>query len=445
MLNFTGTRIQLSSQWTNPSDVATVLMVIGGDLVQKALAQTTGCLYTPVCFSFGWVAYAFKAVVSVIGDGRLLPPPDYAVKVFNLKSDNCRDNRNWVIGRIFRDIEAYMSREEPMPYSGIRISVWEATENPNRHTKHSYSKIHILGLVITVLQLVIASIPLILYGDWGVLLVTATGTLLAIIMGGLPQWRAEKLPNRQHSKAIFGLRSGNGSKDIVIIIGGGHCLDLEELCLQETPRNEKPWEKFAHEAPGLFTKPKKRLTSPLLFYRTGTQRMNVRVICGLPTGFWVTLCICVVQSFAWLVILIAAAALAENTWFLILVEAIGMVQNAYLAAAERHPKHRNLPVQHVETIMRQKVMDGLMDLQVGYRCGRPLVSEFCPGPLQEEEVAWWNGDRNLYDEVRSRYKSSRGAPRSLMPISSIANPSKLEGGNDDTCGLLRTSNVPLIR
>jgi hypothetical protein len=74
----------LRSQWINPSDVLSVLMIIGGDIVQKALAETSGGLFTPVCFSFGWVAYSFTALVNLLGDGRLLPEPDYPVKVFNL-------------------------------------------------------------------------------------------------------------------------------------------------------------------------------------------------------------------------------------------------------------------------------------------------------------------------------------------------------------------------
>ncbi|KAI0867307.1 hypothetical protein GGS24DRAFT_516170 [Hypoxylon argillaceum] len=377
--------IRFSSQLANPSNVVTVLMVIGGDVVQKALAQSTGCLYTPVCFSFGWVTYAFVVLVSMMGDQRLLPPPDSTVKVFNLGSGYHRDNRNWVVGRIFRDMELYMARKEPILSGAIRISIWKARENPNRYTMHSYSKIHILGLVVTAIQLAVASIPLVLYGDFGILLLTATGTLMTIVMGSLPQWRAEKLPNRQHSNKLVALTSGNGSRDIIVIMGGGRCLDLEDLSAQETPRNGRVWEKFAQEDPGLF-----------------------------PLGFWFTFGICVVQLFAWLGILVSSAALAENTWFLILVGVIGMGQNAYLANVERNPAHYNLPLDHIKTITREKVMYGLMDLEANHGCGRPLVAEFFPGSLRQEEDEWWNGDRKAYDEMRSHSKSSRGAPRSSI-------------------------------
>ncbi|KAK9418358.1 hypothetical protein SUNI508_08085 [Seiridium unicorne] len=446
------TVLELASQWTNPTDVTTVLMIIGGDVVQKALAQTTGCWYTPVCFSFGWVAYAFMALVNILGEGRLLPPPDYPVKVFNLETGYVRENRNWVIGRLLRDQSAYMSRKEAAPHAGIRIAVWEALNIPNqRHTGFSYSKVHVWGVFTTIVQLVVAAIPLILNGRWGILLITCAGTLLAIMAGGLPQWRAEKLPNRQSCKKVFALTTGNGARDIMIINGAGNCLDLEELCAQETPRGEKPWEKFMHDAlgdrakdkwekPGLFSKPVVGSSGSFHFHRTGTQIMEARTTRGLPRGFFVTMITCVVQSILWLLLLISVAALIEDTWFLILVGGIGMFQNGYLAAMERSPKHRNIPLKLKEVITRPKVMDGLMDLEVGHgRRGAPLVgpsnplvfplvAEFFNGQLRPNEKAWWDGDRGPYDHQRSAEKGIRGAPRTEMPSLESRRPSQSAEG-----------------
>ena len=48
----------LQAQWSNPSDIFTILLIVGGDIVQKAIAQlTAGPIphFTPVSFSFGWV------------------------------------------------------------------------------------------------------------------------------------------------------------------------------------------------------------------------------------------------------------------------------------------------------------------------------------------------------------------------------------------------------
>jgi len=119
---------QLSAQWSSPSDALSLLLLIGGDIVQKALAKTAGGPLTPICFSFGWVSYAFTSFFAVLGDGRLLPPPDYPVKVSNLKSGYVRENQNFVIGRILRDHEIRVNREFPLGDGTLRVSVYEALE-----------------------------------------------------------------------------------------------------------------------------------------------------------------------------------------------------------------------------------------------------------------------------------------------------------------------------
>lgn len=56
--SFGGTTAWLRGQWTNPGDVFTILMIIGGEIVQVAIAQLCcGPIpsFTPVSFSFGWV------------------------------------------------------------------------------------------------------------------------------------------------------------------------------------------------------------------------------------------------------------------------------------------------------------------------------------------------------------------------------------------------------
>lgn len=41
------------SQWKQPGDVFTILLILGGDVVARALAQLAGSPITPVAFSFG--------------------------------------------------------------------------------------------------------------------------------------------------------------------------------------------------------------------------------------------------------------------------------------------------------------------------------------------------------------------------------------------------------
>lgn len=57
----------LLSQWRNPSDILSVLLILGPEIVQRAVAQLAGRRVTPVAFSFGWVAYATRALLNTFG------------------------------------------------------------------------------------------------------------------------------------------------------------------------------------------------------------------------------------------------------------------------------------------------------------------------------------------------------------------------------------------
>jgi hypothetical protein len=47
------TSVEFWTQWKNPSDVFSVLLILGGDVVGRALAQVAGSPVSPVAFSFG--------------------------------------------------------------------------------------------------------------------------------------------------------------------------------------------------------------------------------------------------------------------------------------------------------------------------------------------------------------------------------------------------------
>lgn len=46
---------QLRRQWLQPTGIMAVLLLVGGDIVNKALGQLAGSVLTPVTFSFGIV------------------------------------------------------------------------------------------------------------------------------------------------------------------------------------------------------------------------------------------------------------------------------------------------------------------------------------------------------------------------------------------------------
>lgn len=51
------------SQLVNPSDVFSVLLILGGDVISRALAQLAGSGVAPVTFSFGTLLYSVFLLV----------------------------------------------------------------------------------------------------------------------------------------------------------------------------------------------------------------------------------------------------------------------------------------------------------------------------------------------------------------------------------------------
>lgn len=100
---------QLRQQWTQPTDVFNVLLLLGGDIVNKALAQLSGGIITPVTFSFGWVSYAVKTMLASVGEAKLMPSAsENPCLLITAKNGYIRSNASWVISRILQDYESWM-------------------------------------------------------------------------------------------------------------------------------------------------------------------------------------------------------------------------------------------------------------------------------------------------------------------------------------------------
>ncbi|KAL7619824.1 hypothetical protein AAE478_010369 [Parahypoxylon ruwenzoriense] len=108
---------ELRSQWANPGDILSLLLLIYGDIVQKAIAQligyrihicrdrNLGLSIAPVAFSFGWAAYGFSNLLSAVGDMNLMPTSDCPSLLVNCSNGFVRENQSWVLGRLLRDHE----------------------------------------------------------------------------------------------------------------------------------------------------------------------------------------------------------------------------------------------------------------------------------------------------------------------------------------------------
>ncbi|KAJ5982710.1 hypothetical protein N7451_012810 [Penicillium sp. IBT 35674x] len=373
------------AQWRSPSDIFSVLLILGGDIVGCALAQLAGSRLTPVAFSFGWVAFALTAVVAVIGEKKLMPPADFPCKVVNGQTGYVRDNQSWVIGRIVRDFEHWMDKQprvhaqasltpdpsqrtvqkriqemtetkwkalkenaranrQPEPErprkAGLCVSIYRAQEAVKNCP--GYDTPYITGILTTIVQLGVAAIPYGLYGDWAIFLVTAAGILLSFSLGALSQWSKEN----QHA---------------IVIQGNAVGLDLEDLSVNN---------------PG-------------------------------TSASFKTMWAIITLGALWVILLITAAGIQVNTWFLLAVGGIGILQNMFAAGVSRAPKAFGIPLEFVEVIGEWKVMDALFKVEESYPClGKSLLPIFFPGELNEQEQARWKS----FDHIAKLKKSLAEEP-----------------------------------
>lgn len=321
-----------------------------------------------------------------------MPLPDCACKVINGHTGYVRDNSSWIIGRIVRDFESWMDdgkrgrrirthlqgmlsqrwekdkraaeekeprsgKDVPMPpKAGLCVSVFKA----DRATPGcpGYDLVYFIGFVTAVLQLGIAAIPCGIFGDWSILLVTTSGILLSFAMGSIQQWSKEKWACRRGSSKTVILTRGNGSQHAIVIIGDGMGLDLEDLAAGPT---------------------------------------NVDASTSYTTRFTVT----ILAAF-WILLLITAAGIKQNTWFLIAVGGIGILQNIFVAGRSRSPEAFGIPLTLDDVIGEPKVMDTLFAVEMAYpRVGKSMLDTFFPGKLRPEEQERWDKFASLADAQKN--------------------------------------------
>jgi hypothetical protein len=377
---------EFSQQWAVPADVFSVLLLLGGDVVARALAQLAGSRITPVAFSFGWVSYAVTALTQAVGSNTLMPVADCACKVINGRSGFARDNCSWIIGRTVRDFETWKDNGLPNkpiqtrvdqildeqwkarktaerpPIAGLCVSVYKAKQAQPGHP--GYDRVYFAGFATVIAQLGLAAIPCGLYGHWGILLVTAVGIILSFITGALPQWAEEKWACRRNTEKTMILTRGNGSQHAIVILGNGKGLDLEDLAAAGS--------------------------------RPFPSRLTTYISAVLAT--------------LWILLLITAAGIRHSTWFLLGVGAVGILDNVYVAGASRSPEQFGMPLEFVEVIGHPKVMKTLLEVESRYsRVGKNMLQVYFPGDVelnQEEQTEWdkYNKIAKEQDEAKKAAK-----------------------------------------
>lgn len=389
---------EFADQWIQPNDIFSVLLILGGDVIQlacAAMAGSTSMPPNPVTFSFGWVAYAVSALLSAIGENRLITcQPEVPLLIFNLKSGYRRSNRSWLLGRLIRTYKYWMPVEvRDSVYPPVKAKKGDTEQNHNTTKPKLTSDGHLSALCIAVyqwreefttatpqhdlawwsgyfvslIQLVVAAIPLILFGDWAILLAATAGTILSYSSASLPQWREEKWKARklEQPKSVA-LTEGNGSPHVIIIEGVKDGLDLEDLAAGRA--SEMPSTRY--------------LTSVL--------------------------------SILWLILLVTCTGIQSHTWYLLAIGGIGILHNIIVAAIPRQPEALGIPIRLKELKSQStvkeiyaeyKVMWSLMKLEMEHEnWGKALRDEFFPGELREEEKKWWDCDKEGEERKLSRIK-----------------------------------------
>ena len=380
---------QIHAQWIEPGDIFSLLLLVGGDVVQRAIAQQAGDphLPTPVVFSFGWVAYAFLSLLSAVGDNLLMPSlPDLSCVVISTELGYVRTNQSWVLGRILRDFElswmtqdardglAALLNRRKRPKASLCISVWE----PRLGARPKVPKrdwVWWSGYVVLLVQLSLAAVAWGVWGDWPIFAITLGGSVLAFITASLPQWRRERWACRSETKKSFVICRGNGAQHALVIYGNGSGLDLEDLASTGEGSSTEPYTRFTMAA----------LTA------------------------------------AWIVLLIAVIGAKHQTWFLVGIGAIGMMHTVFVAGKSRSPSAFGIHLSYREYILGDNVMASLKQTEGKYPgIGRSLKAVFFPGDLKnQEEVDFWQEMKRTEKERKSAIEGLQ-VPQTHAPQTALS-------------------------
>jgi hypothetical protein len=386
------------------------ILALGYEPVQQSLAQLSGSYITPVSFSFGWPVYALRLLLAVLGKASLMPEPDYNVTVVNLSNGITRLNKSWVLGRILRDYDYwkpkkidgevkrvlneadYKARDKekrlaleegrrenpinPRIQAGLVIAAFRRAPNKSEG-KSRMDVVYYSGIVVTVLQLHIASVMCIHYQEnpsYLVLAITAVGTALAYGTGALPQWAAEKWACRRLAPGMtknVALTLGNGAQHALVIAGEKGALDLEDLA-------------------------------------NGTAHVPTM----LKTRIFA-----VISAIAWTALSLSVTSIPDKyAWFLLGIGVLGSVQNLLVARSPRKPESMGLQLEMdngLQVIGNVKVERALDELEEKFPpFGENLLKVFFPDGLREDEKRRWKGRtearlRRETEEQQAREEAQR--------------------------------------
>lgn len=210
----------------------------------------------------------------------------------------------------------------------------------------------------------ISIIPWVLYGRWSVFLVTAAGTLLALLTGTLHQWNLEKWPGRRLNLPVELVKNQNsqpGASTLQVLAR------LDSANTEGNPDVERGQvrppvapEISSLSSPPQPLQPKPRLAnkkpkSKTVCLTRGNGHRHAMILIGsgsvwdletlatatsesLPGTPWYLVGLAIL----WICLLVSVSGMEYNTWYLLGIGGLGMLQNVYAAAAPRKPESLGL-------------------------------------------------------------------------------------------------------
>ncbi|KIW88485.1 uncharacterized protein Z519_11054 [Cladophialophora bantiana CBS 173.52] len=390
----------LLTQWRSPREVLTVLLLLGPEVVQTAIAQLSGRTVTPVPFSFGWVTYSCSMLLSAIEGlaphipiyhhpklviqiekltfrrtGRqLMPNHQKPILVVNATNGHSRTTNSWVLCKLFDfvndEVDRDMVSEEPhiyqqtgrtmedkhagqakkKPWEALRVTVYKIDKDAKlKQGIPSLDWVWFLGFAVILIQLMLSILPWILNRDWAPFLVTLSGNCLAVCGASLPQWRKEKWANRTMGGSTVTLTRGNGTRTAIVMVADGNSgLDFEILA------------------------------------------QNSRV--AVPSH--ITRCATAILALFWILLLVTVAGLEQHTWYLFGVGLLGSIYTLEAAGAGRHPDCLGVHVKKDQEFSAKEVAEVLKKVQQTFDTtfiGASLLNIFFPGGLRAkgEDLSFW--------------------------------------------------------
>ncbi|KAL8690824.1 MAG: hypothetical protein Q9218_003820 [Villophora microphyllina] len=166
-----------------------------------------------------------------------------------------------------------------------------------------------------IVQFLVALLPLICYGDASTLVLTSSGTNLALFCGWLPRWKEEKWCGRENTKHDFCLLEGSGGLHVMVVCGNGEGWNFEDLA--------------------------------------GGRVLDCNYI-GVSTF---------VQILLWVRLLVAVAREEGQTWFLMTVGGVGILQNIIIAGYGRRASAFKFYLRKRKGLHHPQVRDALCQLE----------------------------------------------------------------------------------